>query len=218
MSDPRLARLRLVFVTPGDREGPATVELVERVAEGGVTAVLMRELQLSPAERRPLYATLCAACRRHGVMSLVSRDHELALASGADGVHTGWGGPSVGTVRAAAKGLLVGRSAHWPLDVDDTAADYVTLSPFRPTHRSARRPVLGEAQVAGALATPGLGPVVALGGVTAADVPDLPPGIAGVAVMRALADAPDPRGAAAVLRSVVDARWSFGGADAAAGP
>jgi len=90
------------------------------------------------------------------------------------------------------------------------------LSPFRPTHRSLDRPLLTTEQVQSVVAHPGLGPVVALGGLTAADVSDLPDGLAGMAVIRSLSEARDPRGAAAVLRSQADARWSFGGSQGGA--
>jgi thiamine monophosphate synthase len=54
--------------------------------------------------------------------------------------------------------------------------------------------------------------VVALGGLDAGRVADLPDRLAGVAVVRALADAADPRAAAAQLRSLADGRFAFGAA------
>lgn len=202
--------LRLVFVTPGDRKPAATVSLIEAVLEGGVTALLLRERQLPPDERAALYEEATACAHAAGALALVSGDVRAARACGADGVHLGHGSPSVAQARAAGGALLVGRSCHWPVTAEDRAADYITLSPFAPTHRSHPRPLLTASQIASALADPALGPIVALGGLDARAVPDLPDGLAGVAVIRALADARDPRGAAATLRSVVDGRWQFG--------
>ena len=216
MADGLAARLRLVLVTPGDAPPSDTAALVGAALEGGVTAVLLRERQLPDAERRALYAELVERCRAAGALSLVSREAELAAALGADGVHLGWGGPDVAAARAALPGGLVGRSAHWPLEEEDGRADYLTLSPFAATPRSRPRPLLTGEQVAAALAAAGERPVVALGGLDAARVPDLPDGLAGVAVVRALADAGDPRGAAAVLRSAVDAWLAFGSSGAEA--
>ncbi len=207
--------LRLMFVTPGRLDPAGTTRLVRAVLDGGATSVLLREPQLDDGARRALAADVAAACRDAGAALFVSRDLALAAACGADGVHLGHGGPTVAEARAALPDARVGRSCHWPPTDEDRAADHVTLSPFRPTHRSRPRPLLEPEQVAAVLADEALGPVVALGGLTAADVPDLPPRLAGVAVVRALADAADPRGAAAVLRSVVDSLLDFGGAEAA---
>jgi len=203
---PALAWLALVLVTPGDRPAGRTLALAHAALEGGATALLLREPQLAPAEREALALALAGVCHERGARLLVSRDAELARRAGADGVQAGWGGPDVDELRAAAPGLAVGRSAHWPLLPQDLRADWVTLAPFRATPRSHPRPLLEPAQVRAALATPGLPPCVALGGLTAADVPGLPAGLSGVAVLRALADAPDPRSAAAGLRAAVDAR------------
>jgi thiamine-phosphate pyrophosphorylase len=153
-----------------------------------------------------LAAQAVALARRAGAVLLVHRDADLARACGASGVHTGWGGAPVAALRARAPGLLVGRSAHWPLQPEDVAADYLLLSPFRATPRSHPRPLLTAAQVEAVLARADLPPVYALGGLAAADVPALPAGLAGLAVIRAIADAPDPAAAAAALCAALDAR------------
>lgn len=207
---PAVAWLALVLVTPGDRPAGRTLAVADAALQGGATAVLLREPQLPPAELEALALALAGACRERGARLLVSRDARLALRAGADGVQAGWGGPDVDELRAAAPGLPVGRSAHWPLEPPDLRADWITLSPFRATPRSHPRPLLEPAQVRAALATPGLPPCVALGGLAAEDVPSLPQGLAGVAVLRAVADARDPRTAAAGLRAAVDARLRGG--------
>jgi thiamine-phosphate pyrophosphorylase len=208
--DGRLGALRLVFVTPGRDTPAATIRLVEQVVDGGVTAVLLREPQLSATEVTSLAAEVVSTCRAAGVLALVSRDLDLVDEVDADGVHLGWGGPSVNEARTRLPGRLVGRSGHWPLETDDTLADYLTLSPFRPTARSHPRPLLTKAQIESVVRRPGLGPVIALGGLTAAQIPELPEGLSGVAVIRALTDATDPRAAAAVLRSAMDSYLDFG--------
>jgi len=212
MSDRRLGSLRLVCVTPGDRAAPATEQLVRQVLEGGVTAVLLREPQLAARERAALYAACAAHCRRAGALALVSREPQLAVDCGADGVQLGHASPDVATARRLAPGLLVGRSAHWPLQPDDLVADYLLLSPFRPTPRSLPRPLLTPAQVQEVLGAVAPRPVVALGGLSAASVQALPEGLAGVAVLSALGAARDARTQAAELRSVVDAWLAFGAA------
>jgi thiamine-phosphate pyrophosphorylase len=204
------ARLPLVLVTPGDRPPAATLQLARAALAGGVSAVLLREPQLEADARTTLARELRAATRERGALLLVSRDTALALACEADGVHAGWGGPDVAALRAAALGRVVGRSCHWPVEPDDLRADWLLLSPFRPTARSHPRPLLTASQAREVLARPGLPPTVALGGLRAEDVPALPAGLAGVAVVRAIADAPDARAAARRLREAVDQRLAGG--------
>jgi thiamine-phosphate diphosphorylase len=199
-------RLRLMLVTPGDRAPAATAALVADALAGGATAVLLREPQLGAPERASLAHDVSDLCAARGALLLVSRDAALALACGAGGVHTGLRGPSVAELRAAVPGLLGSRSAHWPLEPEDTQADLLLLSPFRPTQRSHPRPLLTAEQARAALSTPGLPPTLALGGLRAQDVPALPAGLCGVAVIRAIADAADPRAAAARLAAAVAER------------
>ncbi len=206
MSEARRLDLRVVLVTPDDR-GPAELErLVEAALDGGVTAVLWRERRLTGAAAQEAAGPIARRVRRHGATLLVSRDAELAATLDADGVHTGWGGPALEELRRTAPGRALGRSAHWPPTADDEAADYISLSPFRATGRSRPRPLLDPSQVQSVLATPAIGPVVALGGLTADDVPELPAGLAGVAVIRALSEADDACRAAHRLRDAVDRR------------
>ncbi len=218
MSDDRLGALRLVFITPGRMCPEETLSLIGQVLEGGVTTVLLREPQLPVEQLAVLAEKTVEACQAWKARTLVSRDVDLAHACGADGVHLGWDSPSVDEARKRMPGGLVGRSAHWPIQADDQLADYVTLSPFRATWESRPRPLLESHQIHSALSLDGLGPVIALGGLTAADIPDLPDGLSGVAVVRALAEAVDPRVAAAVFRSALDTYLDFGqGAEASHG-
>lgn len=207
---PPAGRLALLLVTPGDRGPAATLALARAALEGGASALLLREPQLEPPARRDLARELGLLCADHGAPLLVSRDAQLARACGASGVQAGWGGPGVEALRAALPGRAVGRSAHWPLQAEDLQADWLTLSPFRPTPRSHPRPTLTADQLRGIFATPGLPPTLALGGLTAADVPRLPAGPCGVAVLRALSEARDPREAARRLRAAVEERLAGG--------
>jgi thiamine-phosphate pyrophosphorylase len=210
MSELAPGALRLVCITPGDRAPAAIQNLVQAALSGGVTAVLLRERALDPEARLRLGLELAALCRQVGAALLVSNDVTLAQACGAAGVQLGHGGPNVAAVRRAAPELSIGRSAHWPLGDEDRAADYVTLSPVALTMRSWPRPLLSTAQLQQAIEDPQLGPVVALGGLDTQSVAQLPAGLAGVAVIRALSDAAKPAEAARSLRSGFDDRLAAG--------
>lgn len=206
MSKCDLGALRLVCITPGDRE-PAGIETLARAAlSGGVTAVLLREPELPCNQRRKLGRRLVALCRAADASLFVSNDLALAQECGATGIHLGRGGPNVALVRQEAPELIIGRSAHWPLVDEDRSADYVTLSPVAETLRSWPRPLLTVQQLESALSDPDLGPVVALGGLDSRNVDRLPRGVAGIAVIRALSEAEDAADAAGRLRRAFDDR------------
>lgn len=189
----------MVSITPGDRSPAKTLALADAGLAGGVTAILLRERACSSSELSALACDMAALCQAAGALLLISNDVALAHHCGAQGVHLGHGGPSVSWVRREAPQLIVGRSAHWPLGDEDRAADFVTLSPVASTPRSLPRPLLSTAQLSAAVADPDLGPIVALGGLDLQTIGDLQEGLAGVAVIRALADAGDPREAAGQL-------------------
>jgi len=211
MADWLPGALRLVLVTPGDRSPAATLALVAACAGAGLGSLIVREPQLPDDELRRLLAQLVPLCRQAGVTVLVSNRPELAAECGADGVQLGHGGPAPAAVRAAHPELLVSLSAHRDqLDagvLDLARADAVTLSHWAPTHRSHARPLLTGAEVARLLTELAPLPVVLLGGLTAKQVPELPDGLAGVAVIRALADASDPARATRELAAALQTRW-----------
>lgn len=199
-------RLRLMAVTPGEGDPDRIGERVAAALRGGATAVLVREPERAPQVRESMLRAILAMAREAGALCLVSRDVELARRLRADGVHLGYGGPSVAQARAAGGGLLVGRSCHWPVTAEDAAADYVTLSPFGDVSKAHARPPLSAEQAASIVGSATLGPVVALGGLRATDVGRLPDGIAGVAAIRALFGAADTERAARELRRAIDAK------------
>lgn len=196
-----------MLVSPGDRSPADTLKLIEAALAGGVTAILLREPRLAAPERAELARRVVAACAATQALCVLSRDAGSAASSGAHGVHCGGGGPDLGATRAAAPGLLVSRSGHWPLEPDAPAADWITLSPFRPTPQSLPRALLDASQVAAVLARMGKRPVVALGGLDLGAVAKLPRALAGLAVRRAITHAADPRAAAAALSAAVDRHW-----------
>jgi thiamine-phosphate pyrophosphorylase len=184
--------------------GRSLADTVALAVTAGARAIVFREKDLPPAERRALARDVCAAARAGHALMLVASDVDLAHSLGAAGVHLAgfdrW--PDAGAVGD----LVVGRSCH---DRDDVAtaglcgAAYVTLSPV---HRTASKPGYGPPLSLEGLAegcrAPGAPPVFALGGVTPGNAaPCVAAGAAGVAVMGAVMAAPDP---AAVVAAFLD--------------
>ena len=194
-----LRALRLVCVTPGDGDFDAIRRLSDTVLAGGATGIWIRERTLSDDR----LAELVAHVRDVGGAAIVSG----RVVHGAAAVHLGVPDSRPDAVPRTS-GVAVGFSAHDPLDADAVgASDYVTLSPLFATpakdHTAPRRP-LGLDRF-GALARSAGRPVVALGGIDASNVGmAIGAGAVGVAVLRALSAASDPRAAAQALRSAVD--------------
>jgi thiamine-phosphate pyrophosphorylase len=96
---------------------------------------------------------------------------DLALATGAAGVHLVEGDIAVADARRLAPGLLVGRSVHSAEAAEEAAAagaDYILLGPIwgTPSHPDARGLGLDALRAAALAARPV--PVLAVGGVDAA--------------------------------------------------
>ncbi len=129
-------------------------EVVVAASSSGATAVVLREKDLAPADRRTLAERLRAATAARGVALVVAGDLALAAAVGADGVHLGASDPwpdaaARGALGRAAPGrALVGRSCHSLAEVRASAepgrADYVTYSPvFATASKPGYGPALG---------------------------------------------------------------------------
>lgn len=184
-----LPRLLLLTDRSQVRPGRRLVDVVASAVHGGVRAILLRERDLPPPERKQLAEELRATLDPVGGVLLAARP----MLTGADGVHLPVGASMPGD---GDRPDLVGRSCH---NADELAAaaangsDYVTLSPVA---ESASKPGYGPALGAerfGALAGRTSIPVFALGGVTAFNAATwLRAGAHGVAVMGPLMRADDP--------------------------
>ncbi|MEN7520418.1 thiamine phosphate synthase, partial [Bordetella pertussis] len=146
-------------------------------------------------------------CRELGVVFLVNDHWKLALDVGADGAHLGRDDADPATVRAqAGAGLLLGVSCYNDLRRADAllaaGADYVAFgtvfaSPTKPEAVHAPLQTLTEAR-ARVLACPAPRPaVVAIGGITPANVSQVAQaGADSAAVISGLFEAPDIQAAA----------------------
>ena len=172
-----------------------TIQLRDRTAGGGA---------LLDAAR-----SLVRLARTHGARVLVNDRLDVAVASGAAGVHL----PAASFPAAVARAVLgvdawIGRSTHSPGEAHAAAAsgaDYVALGPVFATPSKA---AFGEPLGVGALEAArraGI-PIVAIGGVTAERVREVvAAGATGVAVVRAILDAADPAAAAGAIVAAVAA-------------
>jgi thiamine-phosphate pyrophosphorylase len=183
------------------------IEIAEAAFRGGCRWFSLREKDLPPAERRDLLRALVVLGHRFGATVTVHEDIAAAVAAGTDGVHLP-GGSDPATGRRQLLQGLIGVSTHSPEEAAAqlaAGADYVTLSRI---FLSASKPGYGPAVGLDALAAAARlssGPIIALGGIDAANVAaSLAAGARGIAVMGEVMRAADPeatvRGLLAAMR------------------
>ncbi len=200
--DPAL--LRLYLVADPDHARGDIVDTVERAISGGVTCVQLRAKSLTDREHIALARRLKRTCAAAGVPFLVNDRLDIAMISGADGVHLGVDDLPPGEVRKVTPaGFLIGFSPETVDQIrslDTRAVDYLGVGPvFGTRTKGDAGPALGLDRFAERCAFSAV-PVVGIGGINvdnAACVRDA--GASGIAVVSAILTAPDPARAAAEL-------------------
>ena len=205
----RRARVRralpLCFVA-GPQDCADLPGVLRAALAGGITCFQYRPKGIDGARALELGQALRALCAAAGVPFVVNDSVEMAQALNADGVHLGQGdGCPVQARRALGGQALIGLSvslrAHWQTYAAQ-AVDYVGLGPFATTQTKpdARAP-LGCSGLAALREGWAQVPSLAIGGIdldSAAQA--LSSGVDGLAVIRAIAGAPDPRRAVESLK------------------
>jgi len=187
--------------------GRGVVETVRAALRGGVSAVQVREPAATTRELCALTIALREVLDGTGVPLIVNDRVDVALVTGADGVHLGQDDLDPARTRALANGLLVGLSVRTLAEAEAAATlpagtvDYLGVGPVLTTAtKTDAAPPLGLESTAAAVAATRL-PTVAIGGIDALSAPAVRrTGVDGVAVVSAICAAADPAAAAASLR------------------
>ncbi len=213
----RRARARrlagLYAVTPDLADTALLAARVEAALEGGARAIQYRNKTADAALKRAQAAALAGVKAMRGALFIVNDDAALAAAVGADGVHLGEDDGSI----AAARELLgpervIGVSCYDDFALAQAAvaagADYVAFGSF---YASGVKPGARRADLALLRRAASLGvPVVAIGGITAANARELKQaGADAVAVISAVfgaGETPDVERAARAIAEVFGAR------------
>lgn len=204
--------LSVYLVTDPRDGGSKVIETVGLAAAGGVTLVQLREPGAAGREFVARARALVALLRPLGIPLIVNDRVDVALAAGADGVHLGQDDMEPLDARRllgpdAVIGLSVGSPAELALSASQLAVvDYLGTGPVHATRtKDDAGGAIGVDGLAAVRALTAL-PVVAIGGLTAADAPALiRAGADGLAVVSAICAAPDPGRAARELRDAVTA-------------
>lgn len=191
----------LYAVTPDVADTPGLLATVEAALAGGARLLQYRNKSASSALRLAQARALLALCRGFQVPLIINDHLDLALAVNADGLHLGAEDGSLAATRkrlgpARILGVSCYDQLERALEAERLGADYVAFGSFFPSSvkpGAVRAPLALLRDAKRRLSVP----VVAIGGITLDNAPQLIAGGAdGVAVVSALFGADDVRLAA----------------------
>jgi thiamine-phosphate pyrophosphorylase len=202
--------LRLyVILDPTFTAGRPLPEVAAAAIAGGATMLQVRAKQVTTRQLLRVVEEVLAVARPAGVPVIVNDRADVAFAAGAAGVHVGEDDLPVGCARRLlGPAAIVGfSSARLDLihEAERDGADYLGVGDvFGTTSKADADAPIGVAGLRAVLAATSL-PVVAIGGIRADNAGEaVRAGAIGVAVISAVAAAPDVTAAARALRDVVD--------------
>jgi thiamine-phosphate pyrophosphorylase len=204
----RPGALALYVVTaraPGSGRGH--VEIARAAIAGGATAVQLRAPELDDDALLQVARRIVPLCRPAGVLVIVNDRVDVAVASDADGVHLGQGDRFEG-VRGMIGDRVLGVSVGSPAEArgaEAAGADYLGVTVWSTATKPEALPVGLDGLRAVVEATPL--PVVGIGGIDPTNAHEvLAAGARGIAVVSAVAEAPDAVAATRTLRDAIDGR------------
>lgn len=201
----RLNRPALFFVTPPDTPDDHLVNLVALALEGGVTHVLLRRPESTARQLYDLALWLTPPVHAADAALVIAERLDVALAIEGAGVQLSARSLPLHIAKQIAPGRPMGASVHAaPEPTALRPADWLIAGNIYDTATHPKRPGKGAGlvrEIADTTSTP----VIAIGGITPARVPEVMlAGAAGIAVIRAISDAPSPTQAARTLRDALD--------------
>lgn len=198
------SRLYLVMGTSSVL-GMSWLETAEQALRGGVDVLQLRDYSLKDSELLSAALEMRDLTRKFEALFIVNNRPDIAKLADADGVHVGQDDLSVSSARKIlGDGKIVGVSTH-ALDQAQKAiadgADYIGVGPiFVTPTKAGRQPVTVEYVRQVAAMKPTI-PFFAIGGIDLSNLNKvLENGAERIAVVRAIAEAPDPQKAASEFK------------------
>lgn len=197
----KLRDSKLYVITP-DASPDRVIHIATAAQRGGAGIIQVRHKTLPRGELLELARRLRELIT--DALFIVNDYVDIAMLSAADGVHLGPDDITVASARkVAGDRLIVGVSAS-TIDAVQPGADYVGCGPAFATPLKPQKQVIGPDGVAAVAAAVDI-PVFAIGGIDESNIDQLiERGIRRACVVRAVADAADPEGAARRLRAMLD--------------
>ncbi|MBM4248127.1 MAG: thiamine phosphate synthase [Euryarchaeota archaeon] len=205
-----------VVTDEGLSRGLSHTQIAHQALAGGADVIQLRDKGLDGRALLGQALAIRDLTRRAGKLFIVNDRLDVALASGADGVHLGQEDLPLAAARPIApRGFLIGVTVHdvWEArEAERGGADYLGLSPIFATGSKSDA---GKARGLGTLRKVRRAvsvPVVAIGGISLANAREvLEAGADGLAVISAVVSQPDVEEAARRLKAIVTAfRRDFG--------
>lgn len=201
-------KLLLYAVTDRHWLGDRTLfEVVRESLDGGVSFLQLREKELDEEHFYEEAVKLQAMAKEYGVPFVVNDNVDIAVRMDADGVHVGQSDMEAGNVRALiGPDKILGVSAmtvEQAVLAEKRGADYLGVGAVFPTGSKDDAEDVSFETLKAICQAVSI-PVVAIGGITLENTPQLAgSGICGIAVISAIYAQKDIKGAAAALRTAV---------------
>ena len=194
-----------VLITESVCAGRPWLDVAGDALEGGADCLQLREKDLESGELLRRAKQLVQLCQLFGVPCVINDRPDIAVLSGAAGVHVGQGDlPAAEARKIVGPRRLVGVSTHEIAHAKQAVldgADYVGVGPFFKSTTKPRDFTAGP-EYARRVAEQIQIPAVAIAGITAENVDQvLATGVRAIAVSSAVTAAPDVRAAAAALKA-----------------
>lgn len=199
----KVERRHMLLYAVTDRSwlhGQSLVYAVDEVLAGGATMLQLREKHLEHRDFLAQAQELLPLCRKYHVPLIINDDVQVALESGADGVHVGQSDMAVQAARSIlGPDKIIGASAHnasEALAAVAAGADYLGCGAVFGSTTKADAGLLSLNTLREIRAAVRV-PIVAIGGINRQNIARLAgSGVDGVALISALFAAPDKRAAA----------------------
>jgi thiamine-phosphate pyrophosphorylase len=190
----RLPDPPLLLITDRKQARKPLADIVGAALAAGCRWVSLREKDLPESEQIAMAQLLLPLVRRFGATLTLHGDASVAKAAGVNGVHLRSGTDTASARSTLGADALIGLSIHSPAEAAMAAsADYVVAGPaFETASKPGYGPALCAAGIA-AVANSSPVPVIAVGGISASNLPDIiAAAAAGIAVMGGVMRAEDP--------------------------
>ena len=179
-------------------------EKIEEALQGGVTILQLREKELDEDSFINEAIEVKKICRNHGVPLIINDNVNVALKSGADGVHVGIEDMPIDEIRRTVPdSFIIGatcKTVEQAQSAERLGADYMGVGAVFPSPTKKNAVRITREQLKEICASVSI-PAVAIGGITLENVDELKGGgMSGIAVVSAVFSADDIQKAASLLK------------------
>lgn len=179
-------------------------EKIEEALQGGVTILQLREKELDEDSFTDEAIEVKALCRKYGVPLIINDNVNVALKSGADGVHVGIEDMPIDEIRRKAPdSFIIGatcKTVEQAQSAERLGADYMGVGAVFPSPTKKNAVRITREQLKEICSSVSI-PAVAIGGITLENVGELNGGgMSGIAVVSAVFSADDIQKTASLLK------------------